>query len=256
LVVSGDAVDSLLIFSNFDIIAYLMVGLAALTVVDLVFSSGFIYSAKWNTGSVTGVVILAYLGGHLISIPSRALFEGWVVEGCVKSPVLHLVPGLHEKNPRPPPYLCESVIFPIVRSEYFTQASQDVVDRINAKKPSNDADALLHEAFLTARHDPSFYERMETFQRLSLLFRNMALVAFAAAIIAAGKGLLLATLGRRLEDRHLIYYGVPPWMLQWWVQLAAFVVLTIGLLDRYLFYYRLYESEAITAFAYVPPPLF
>jgi hypothetical protein len=254
-------VDSLLIFSNFDIIAYLMVGLAALTVVDLLFSSGFLYRAKWHTGSVTGVVILAYLGGHLISIPSRGLFEEWIVEGCLKSPVIYLVPGLEpgfrEKSQPPlPPHLCESVIFPIVRSEYFTQASQDVINRINAKKHSNDAEALFHEAFLTALHDPSIYERMETFQRLSLLFRNMALVAFAAAIIAAGKGLLLATLGRRLEDRHLIYYGVPPWMLQWSVQLAVFVVLTIGLLDRYLFYYRLYESEAVTAFAYVPLPVF
>jgi hypothetical protein len=45
-------------------------------------------------------------------------------------------------------------------------------------------------------------------------------------------------------------------MLQWSVQLAVFVVLTIGLLDRYLFYYRLYESEAVTAFAYVPLPAF
>ncbi|HTV26191.1 MAG TPA: hypothetical protein VMF32_00220 [Xanthobacteraceae bacterium] len=253
--------DSLLVFSSFDLVAYLMVGLALFMILDLVLSFGFLFRTKWNTGSVTAIVIFAYLLGHLIAIPSRAVFETWAEQSCLGTPLTHLVPGVKDikdavESPSAMSSLtCETAVRPIVRHEYFEPASQDVVARIAAKSHSEDAKILYNTAFAIARHDPNSYERIDIFQRLSILFRNMAFVSLVAFLLALLKQGVLP-FGIRLADRHLLFYGVQSWMLNDWVQATIFLGATIGLFDRYLFFHRLFALEVISAFAYAPIPIF
>jgi hypothetical protein len=270
--------DTFLVFSNFDIVAYLMVGLSAFIVLDIVLSQGFLFRTKWNTGSVTGIIIFAYLMGHLVSIPSRAIFETWAERSCLGGPVGHLVsedskdqterkcranstihrfPDIAADSPSPSAissFLCKAAIKPIVRCEYFEPATQDVLDRIVPSAHSRDASSFYNSAFVLARHDPNSYERMDIFQRLSILFRNMTFLAFAALLLVLLKSAMLP-FGIRWADEHLIYYGVQRWMLKGWFQTLFFLALTVGLLDRYLFFHRLFALEAITSFAYSPPPI-
>jgi hypothetical protein len=243
-------VGNLVPFGDYDLIAYLMVGLAMFMVLDLVFGLGLLYRTKWNSGSVTGIVILAYLGGHLTSIPSAWIFEDWLVGSCFSRPVEHLVPYPHAVRNAT---LACSLASWLKPDEYDAVAPQDVLTRIAAKvhQPPDDR-AFFHEAFATAKRDANSYERMQTFQRLYLLFRNMAFLALCGLVAVSIKRTLIG-FGRLQDDRHLIHYGVAPWMISFWGQFTVFLVLGAGLLDRFLFFYRLYALEVITAYAYAPP---
>jgi hypothetical protein len=271
-------VDNILVFGNFDIIAYLMAGLAAFIVLDLVAGSGLLFrTTRWNTGSVTAIVLFAYLVGHLISIPSRFFFEKIMAGDCLRSPIMRLIPSLWKgpnstKVPDPSvawidrfvSFHCETIrqsqrqtwhgwtLRVIFGADYFTTAARDVLDRIVAKKPTlPDSRSFFDEAYQAAKHDSIAYERADIFQRLAILFRNMAFLSLTALTVAIGKILF----GTRSADHRVIYYGVPHWMLDHRMQTAIFLVLTIGLFNRYLFYYRLFVSEIVIAFAYAPSPI-
>lgn len=249
--------ESVFAFSSFDLIAYLMVGLAMFMVLDMVLGLGFLYRPAWNTGSVTGILIFAYLAGHLISIPSRTLFEGWARDDCLGTPSYYLLDRAFEKKKTPSlasSLICDVLVRPIVRSEYFDAATPDVLDRIK-RKHVNDRNYLFNNALVVAHHDAKADELITVFQRLSLLFRNMAFLAVAALVAVMARP-ILRDFGVQLGNRQLVYFGVRPWMLNGWVQLLVFLALAIGLFDRYLFYSRLYALEAITAFAYAPSPIF
>lgn len=267
--------DNFLGLSNFDVIAYLMVGLAAFVVLDLVFGSGFLFRTTWNTGSVTGIVLFAYLLGHVISIPSRFLFEELAASDCLGDPVVRLVPTLvenHYAKSSVSSCICEPLrrtvwhapVRWILGPEYFELATQDVWSKIDAKRPHPvaslpDSKAFWHEAYQTAKHDPIAYERADIFQRLSILFRNMAFLSLVGLFAAVGKGIgkgIARMFRRRAAYCYLIYYGVPRCMRNPWIQAGIFLVLTVGLFNRYLFFYRLFNSEIITAFAYAPSPVF
>src|SRR6266404_2087221 len=159
----GGAVGNFIALGDYDIIAYLMVGLAMFMVFDLVLGTGFLYRTNWNTGSVTGIVLLAYLGGHLISIPANWLFEVKLVSSCLKQPVVHLVPAAAGSAQQGSSTAC-SVITWLSPSHFTKPATNDVLARIAARSESappqaaatSDAeraardDALFHEAFITA----------------------------------------------------------------------------------------------------------
>jgi hypothetical protein len=262
----GDAVGNFLSFGDYDIIAYLMVGLAMFMVSDLVLGTGFLYRTKWNTGSVAGIVLLAYLSGHLISIPSNWIFDDWAVKSCLKQPVVHLIPAPVAKDspPQPEPSIACTPISWVYSGGFDKPAPHDVLDRIadkakgslpkaalntGAEPHARDNEGLFHEAFVAAKHDPNSYERMLIFQRLYLLFRNMGFLALSAFVAVLIKGLLVR-FGIWQADRHLIHYGVRPWMISFWGQFGVFLVLSVGLFDRFLFFYRLYALEVISAYAY------
>lgn len=242
-----------LVFSDYDIIAYLMVGLAMFFLLDLVLGSGFLYRHNWNTGSVTGIVLTAYIAGHLISTPASWIFENWAVKSCLMYPVVHLVPAkIRSQNPErktDASYLCQVPIRWAALGDYFAPAPENVLKRIRAKPLAPDDASLFNEGFIAAKRDPNTYDRLLIFQRLYLLFRNigfLTLSAFLAVLIKRG----LLQFGWWRPDRHLIYYGVRPWMISFWGQLIVFFVLTVALFDRFTVFYRLYSLEVISAYAY------
>ena len=242
-----------IVFSDYDIIAYLMVGLAMFMALDLVFGFGFLYRTNWNTGSVTGILLLAYLSGHLISIPGKWVFEDWAVHSCLKQPLVHLLPASAAPDKSEPSWIssviCKTTISWVPWTDYDTEATQDVQKLITAKQKMLDDKSLFHQAFITAKRDANTYERMLIFQRLYLLFRNMAFLALSALVAVLIKRIMIG-LGYWQNDQHLIHYGVKAWMLSFWTQLPVFLVLTVGLLDRFLFFYRLYSLEVLSAYAY------
>lgn len=255
--------DSLLVLGSFDIIAYLMAGLAAFFVLDLILGFGFLFRATWNAGSVTGIVLSAYLIGHLLSIPSRFLFEEVIADDCLRSPIVRLVPSLWRASDSiVASYICEPIrpyarhipIRWIFGAEYFRTATHDVLSRVDTKLSKATSESFFHEAYQLAKHDSIAYERADIFQRLSLLFRNMAFLSLAALIAIAGKS-IASCFSNHPADRHLIHYGVQPWMLAPKIQAMIFLLLTIGLLNRYLFFNRLFVSEIVTSFAYAPPSI-
>ena len=247
--------ESLFAFSEYDIIAYLMVGIAALIVFDFVLHTHFIFRAKWNTGTVTGVLILAYIVGHLTAIPSEFFLEELLVKDTLGQPIDHLVPtdpctlkaeGISWKTFVPLRY-------------YFRSAACNIRNRVAAKEPNSRGSELFSEAFAAAKQDAIAYERMTIFQRLYILFRNMAILSIFAAVVVVTNILRAAYRNSTVHKRKpahdsppylTIKFGVQPWITSPPHQLAFFAVLSLGLLDRYIYFYHLYALEVLSAFAY------
>jgi hypothetical protein len=148
-------VGSLVALGDYDIIAYLMVGLATFMVLDLVFGLGLLYRSSWNTGSVSAIVLLAYLVGHLTAIPSKLVFEHWVVDVCLKRPLIHLVKAPIVQAPAAA-IVCAPISW-VAPAEFFIPASPDVLNRLPVSKKESllDDRALFHEAFVTASTIPT-----------------------------------------------------------------------------------------------------
>jgi hypothetical protein len=253
-------VEGLFAFSEYDLIAYLMVGLAALIVFDFVLHTHFIFRGKWTTGTMTGVLILAYIIGHLVSIPSEFFLEELLAKDALGSPVSHLMPD----KPCAPHSAEEGISWhtfvPIYY--YFVPASHNICISVKNKEPRIHDKELFSEAFAAAKQDTNSYERMTIFQRLYILFRNMTMVSIFACFVLFPD--LVRAARARCEARRLgkpepaapavphdlIEFGVQPWLLNPVNQFWFFAVLSIGLLDRYIYFYFLYSYEVISAFAY------
>jgi hypothetical protein len=96
-------VDRLVAFTEFDIFAYLIVGITALAACDLIFGSRLIFRTEWGFGIGTLVAVMAYVVGHLVSIPSDWLMEEGLVKRGLGRPADFLVRPLAEiPNPCPP----------------------------------------------------------------------------------------------------------------------------------------------------------
>lgn len=234
--------------NDYDIIAYLMVGVAALMVFDIVLGSAFLFRAKWNTGLVVGMLIIGYVGGHLISIPAGWLFRDIVIHGFLKEPIQHLIPN---PKPKPPDKTCEHEVgwrcaHLDLWGQYFDPAPTELRGEVERDAKDAEGSDLFLKAFKKAKTNEAVYARMEIFQRLYLLFRNLAFINVLAVVLVMINLVRHAFNGGR--DRRLIYYGVQPWLTNSWWQLVIFTVLSYGLFNRFLDFYRLYSLEVLYGF--------
>ena len=241
--------EKFLELNEYDIIAYLMVGIAALIIFDLVLGSAFLFRAKWNTALVVGVLIMGYVGGHLVSIPAGWLFRDVVIHGYLKEPIQHLIP---KTGQTPPDKTCEWDVVGVkcmsldLWGRYFEPAPKELREQVLHDANGVEGSDLFLKAFKKAKYNEATYARMEIFQRLYLLFRNLAFISVLAVALVA-INLFRQAFGAH-RDRHLIYYGVQPWLTNRWWQFVLFTVLSYGLINRFLDFYRLYSLEVLYGF--------
>ncbi len=230
-------------FGEFDIFAYLMVGVAALIVFDFVLKTHFLFRARWKAPTLTAVLILAYLVGHLVSIPSELFLEELLAKNVLGEPISHLVPG------GPCMDSSKETFSWIPLHYYFQSVPRPACEKIVSKSYNARGDDLFAQAFAAAKHDENAYERMMIFQRLYILFRNMTMLsifAFCALVFRAAIGVS----NSNNPSTELEAFGVQSWMTIPRNQCLFFGVLSLGLLDRYLYFYYLYSREVITSFAF------
>src|SRR5262245_9779295 len=91
--------QSLIALTEYDIFAYLMVGLALLGLSDLIIGTGFLLRSEWNAGIVTMTVIIAYVSGQITSWPAEIAIENGLINYALKPQTHHLVPNLKADQP-------------------------------------------------------------------------------------------------------------------------------------------------------------
>lgn len=212
-------------FKDYDFWSYLSSGFLFLFVLDYILGTGQFEREQWTV--VQGVIAAsaAYVAGHLASSISAILFERLlaghllgppreVLFGIAKAPPLvrKLMPGYFQALPGS------------TRS-----AAMEKGKALGITKPG---EGLFWPAHDAAKNNAVSFGRLQLFLNQYGFCRNVALVSLINASMLAGS---------------YLWFAKPKANL-WWA-LAA-VVVGIGMLFRYLKFYRQYAVEVFTTFAH------
>lgn len=212
-------------FKDYDFWAYLSSGFLFLFALDYILGTGFFAKEQWTV--IQGVIAAsaAYVVGHLAASVSSILFErvlvGWflgpprqVLFGDAKAPKLVrvLMPGYFQALP------------PNTRDK--------ALEKGKALGITGPGESLFWPAYDVAKNNAVTMGRLQSFLNQYGFCRNVALVALIDAAMLAGS--------------HW-WFCAPEENLRWAV---GALVVGIGMLFRYMKFYRLYAVEIFTSFAY------
>jgi hypothetical protein len=211
-------------FSVYDFFGYLASGVVVLAGLTTAFIG---YEPLQTSPSlVVGLllIIAAYVIGHIVGNLAGDLIERRLVRNRLRPPTEILL-GSHTPGP-----LVRAIL-----PGYSTPLPSRVQDQVKERAGGREGDALFFHCHAVMKSDPVVQGRLETFLNLYGFCRNMA-VALSIAAICLAIGLMLDT----VETGPDVPGG-------WW--LAAAVSAALGMLYRYLKFYRQYAIELFTSYA-------
>jgi len=225
--------EHLIALPSFDLVAYLMVGIATVALCDLHLGTGLFFRAEWSVSVGTIVVIAAYVLGHVISTFSTLAIELPVVDGWAGRPAVNLLATKEAEKAHAWPAR-------VLLAPYFDRLDDNTQSKIRERKPhQNDITELFWQAYDTAKTQEHAFERVTVFQELYIFFRNVTFVLLLAAIIRFPQ--------RRTEKPDPRWWDSPRW------QSIIFLVISVVLFSRYLYFLRAHSIEILTAYAYGAP---
>lgn len=230
----GRSMESLSKFSDYDYFGYISSGLASLGIWDIIFGTEHLLGATWNVPKAIVIVLVAYTIGQVIAAPSAWLIERRLVSRYLLRPSVWLLQTENGKT---------SMGMGKLLGDYHTPLPENIRQRVFARANTEGAEGLREEAlfwhaFGQAKQDPHAYARMEVFLRLYGFCRNMAFVGLLGAMLALFKSIV--------EGIHL----------GWSEDLGRLAgsallmgLLAIGMIHRYLKFFRLYSVEVFLSYA-------
>ena len=217
--------------TSYEFYAYLTSGMVVLAAADRAFMGSTLAShTDWKVVIVVFWTAIAYLIGHIVAIPSSAIFEHLIAKRVLRDPsavILGLQPqrfrercfgtvvGAREYEPFPADY----------RAGIVTKLAR----ALNVTEPSIQADAAFQCAFTPARSIPDSAARMDSFLNQYGLCRNVSFASLIATV-------LLTILACRTGDRIDVLLAV------------GAGALALGLFIRFIKFYAAYTREVYRAF--------
>lgn len=199
-------------FVAYDVFGYLASGFVVLIAVDHVANSGYLVASGTPTALVALGFLVIYITGQLISNFSAFLLERKLVQQWLGPAVPILLGRIRPRWQR---------IFPGYGTALPNSMREKLLNRAAAK--SIPADDLFHHAFARVKQDAGTLTRLNTFRAQYGFARNMSL----ALTIAAG----------------VEFYGGNT------VLAVAALVAGLGMLYRYLKFFRQYTFEVLISYA-------
>jgi hypothetical protein len=170
------------------------------------------------------LVIAAYVIGHIVANLAGDLIERRLVADRLGRPTELLL--VEVKLPA-----WATTIFP----GYGAALPQGTRERVLARSGGLTGSALFYRVFGAMKHDEIVQERLSTFLNLYGFCRNMAL-----ALVAVVLFLVAGLINQSADTGPVLGPG-------WW--LVAVIVGAVGMLYRYLKFYRQYALELLTGYA-------
>ncbi len=217
--------------TSYEFYAYLTSGMVVLAAADRAFMGSALAShTDWKVVIAVFWAAMAYLIGHIVAIPSSAIFEHLIAKRVLRDPsavILGLQPqrfrercfgtvvGAREYEPFPTDY----------RAGIVTKLAQE----LNVTEPNIQAEAAFQCAFTRARSIPDSASRMDNFLNQYGFCRN---VSFASLIATVLLTILACRTGDRIDVLLAIGAGV----------------LALGLFIRFIKFYAAYTREVYRAF--------
>jgi hypothetical protein len=237
--------EGLVSLPDYDVFAYLMVGVALLAASDLIFGTAILLKAKWNASNTALTVIAAYVIGQLTAFGAAAVLENQLVLSALGRPIDFLVPS----NVTPDLNCIRRLMAP---NSYFMPLHSNTLARIEVKNEKNErklkSEELFWEAYNTVKQDENAFARITTFSRLYNFCRNMAFASVLAAVVVLVTRIWRGATATPPPVPAL--QGLPPWLSKPRWQLLAFGITSVLLYAQYLYYLRAHSIEVITTYAY------
>jgi hypothetical protein len=238
---------------QYDVLAYLIAGLAAIAACDLVFGSRiFFRGSDWGVSRVTILIVVGYVAGHVISVFSTWIVEENLVGRGLGRPTQYLMK--QNCSPAPPPqgfvtFFAATYVGYFTPLECNTQAKIDERLQRDGKRElgdgAHDADLFWH-AYNSAKQNEDGFERIVTFHQEYNFSRNMSFVAFLAALAVVVQWRRRAPIS--IEDWK--EHGVPDWMKKRSSLFIIFLFVGAVMFARYLYFYRAHSIEILTSYGY------
>jgi len=214
-------------FTVYDFFAYLFSGSVLVAAVDYLYSYQWLVQDKPKAVFIIFLLGLAYVTGHLVAHFSSLLLEQLLVDKVLKRPSRTLM------GEPPPPFLRR--IFP----GYYSPLPQKTQERVKSQSEKRgfegSGESLFLHAYPVVKADERVQRRLDKFHNLYGFARNMALAFMAAAALLAWY--------KWVGDRPLNSS---------WIILST--GLGIGMLYRYLKFFRQYSYEVLITYAEMPSP--
>ncbi len=225
-------------FTDYDFYGYLTSGSALLFAFDLAFNGGAIaFRPEWTFVQVVLAVALAYATGQIAAWPSSILLEHLFAHRVLRSPFNIQVRAAE-------PRLAERAVNALLTGRDYQSLGEDARQKMferAAEITGQDASyysempaRLFQPAYEFAKAVPQTMGRMDHFQNLYGLMRNLAFTGFVSAVV----------------------FDLRAWAAgdaQLWTWAAVAFGVGLGMLVRYLKFYGAFASEVTRCFAYHDP---
>ena len=221
-------------FGVYDFFGYLASGFLVLAALDLVFTGGSVLKSDMQLLPGLFWLVVAYVAGHIVANISSFLLERVLVERVLGRP--------HQVLFTAPPRRKGSRLFP----GYYDALPQETRERV-LKKANERAGitqpgpGLFLHCFAFVRGDEDTSGRLDSFLSLYGFSRNVATAAAIAVLVLVADLISMESVEVALRSVEFR-----------WAVAAA--VAAVGLLYRYLKFFRLYSVEVFIRYAEFEPP--
>lgn len=220
--------------SDYELFAYVACGFWALAAFDLLIEGQFIVGQDWTVSEAVLIFMASYIAGHILASPAQAIIERQFVHRVLLSPSVTLFDedGRLERRRFLRTALFRTYYRPLdkgIREKVWQRASEE-----SETVPSGEA--LFWLAYSVAKTDASVAARMGSFLKLYGFCRNMAFINLCSCLSFLIVTIIKLFCGETFELYH------PMWT-------AFSLVCTLGMLIRFLKFYRLYSVEVFVAYS-------
>jgi hypothetical protein len=217
--------DQKLPFSNYDFWAYLSSGFLLLFALDQTLATGVFARESWTIVNAVLAFSLAYVVGQLVASASSLLFERGLVGTVLGYPRVVLLSSNGSAS------ACRYMI-----PEYFKPLPEGVRRAVFAKAKAigidDDPTSIYWAAYATARGSTATAARMDSFLNMYGFCRNCAMAGIVSSAL-----LYWSYLQPTGPAQHLL-----------WSRMS--LLLGIGMMFRYLKFFRQFCVEVLSAYAF------
>lgn len=216
-------------FSIYDFFGYLASGFILLVTANYTYGGASFLAGQVSIMLALFLVIAAYILGHIIANISAFLLEEKFVKGVLKEPSINLFCREPKSNWRK--------IFPgfykPLPEGTCTRIISKTTEKAGFEKPGQ---AVFYHCFQIAKSNEKTLTRLNTFLNLYGFSRNVSMSLFLCSLVL---------LSGWLYNRYTNSQQNPA--LLWWSIVS--ILASIGMLYRYLKFFRHYSVEVFTSYA-------
>lgn len=221
--------------TDYEFFAYVASGFWALAISDLLIGRQFIFGQDWTISETALMFMASYILGQILASPAQAIIERVLVHKILLPPSITLLGKDTRLESR-------KLLSAALLRGYYRPLDAGVIEKIwcrsrEQSKRQLSGEALFWQAYAIAKNDANVAAKLGTFLKLYGFCRNMTFINLCGFV-----SFLIATIIGSINSEeiapmdHLVMAGIS-------------LIITLGMLIRFLKFYRLYSVEIFLAYS-------
>ena len=221
--------------TDYELFAYVASGFWALAIFDLLIGRQFIFGQGWTVSEAALMFIASYILGQILASPAQAIIERILVHKILLPPSITLLDEDARLGSR-------RLLRRALLRDYYRPLDAGIREKLWCRskeelKRKPNGDSLFWQAYSITKNDANVAARLGTFLRLYGFCRNMTFINLCGFI-----SFLISIIIRCVNSDAFALVDHP-------LMAGASLVLTLGMLIRFLKFYRLYSVEIFVAYS-------